>query len=327
MKVKTAPGSDYLKLSYLACGAGFVILLVLPVLAPNLTAYGIGLLMYVTMAVGYNLQGGYLGDLSFGHAVFFGLGGYAAALLVEHNLINWAPLNVFIGACFAAFFAAVIGLPFLRLKGFYFSIGTLGLSSLLLLVVKNVLSPITKGEAGLMIPPPQPYHIEIFYYSILGIAALSGLVSFLIVRSRCGLAFTAIRDNPEAAAALGINVTACRVTGFALSAFIVGTVGGFYAYYASYINPEGVFAGTISFEVLIMVFLGGAGTLLGPFMGAAAFYVFEEVGRTYIGPGFYLLPALLLILVFLKMPNGIMGLIDGRNKKAVEKVSEVNRAC
>jgi len=292
-----------------------------------MTAYAIGLLMYAAMSVGYNMQGGYLGDLSFGHAVFFGLGSYTAALLVEYQVINLAPLNILAGAFLGAVFATVIGLPFLRLKGFYFSIGTLGLSSLLLLVFKNILSSITKGAAGVMIPPPQPYHIELFYYSILGIAAASGLLSFFIIRSRIGLAFTAVRDNPAAAAALGINVTAYRVFGFALSAFIVGAAGGFYSYYANYINPEGVFAGTISFEMLIMVFLGGAGTLLGPYIGAAAFFIFEELGRAYIGPGFYILPALLLIVVFLKMPNGIMGIIEGRSKTRAKKLSEVSRSC
>lgn len=295
-----------------------ILLMAVPFVAAGLVVHWIGLLMYTTLALGWNLQGGYLGDISFGHAAFFGLGAYTVALLTQYG-INLAPLNVLIGAVASALLAAVIGLPFLRLKGFYFAIGTLGLSSLLLLLFKNILASITRGAAGIMVPPPQVYHIEIFYYSILGIALMAGLVSFLTINSNIGLAFRAVRDNPSAARALGINVTAYRVLGFGLSAFIVAVAGGFQAYYSSYVSPEGVFAGTLSFEMLVMVFLGGAGTLAGPVVGAAVFYVFQEVGRTYIGQGFYILPALIMILVFVKMPGGVLGILrkrDGSEKPA-----------
>jgi len=292
----------------------FLLFLSVPSLTPGLLVYAISLLMNITLAFGWNIQGGYIGDISFGHAVFFGLGAYTVALLIANDIVNWGPLNVFIGALVAMSFAVIIGIPFLRLKGFYFAIGTLGLSNLMLLLFKNIFSPLTRGAAGIMVPPPLQYRIDLFYYSILGIIFLAGLLTYIIAGSQVGLAFKAVRDNPFAASALGINVTAYRIFGFGMSAFIVGIVGGFYSYYSSYVSPDGVFAGTISFEMMVMVFLGGAGTLLGPVFGALAFYLFQEVGRTYIGQGFYILPALLLIVVFMKMPDGIVGMLKGLGK-------------
>ncbi|MCZ7663173.1 MAG: branched-chain amino acid ABC transporter permease [Thermoleophilia bacterium] len=295
--------------------AGAALVLALPIFAPGMVGYAIGLFMYATLAMGWNLQGGYLGDLSFGHVAFFGLGGYGVALLIENHILDWGPINVIVGALGAAAFAAVIGVPFLRLKGFYFAIGTLGLSGLLALVFKNLLEDVTHGAAGIMVPAPQPYHIETFYYSILGIAVLTLVGSAILIRSRVGLAFRAVRDNPEAAYSLGIHVTFYRVLGFAVSAFVVGLVGGFYAYYTNYLNPDGMFAATVSFEMLVMVFLGGAGTLGGPLLGAVVFYVLQEVGRQYIGQGFYILPALILIIVFMFLPSGLMGVPLGRRPR------------
>ena len=185
----------------------------------------------------------------------------------------------------------------------------MGLSNLLLLLFKNILSPITHGSVGVIVPSPQPYHIETFYYSILAISTFSVGLTYTVVKSRIGLAFTAIRDNQIAARFVGVNTTYYRLLGFAVSAFIVGIAGGFYAYYGNYVNPEGVFSPAISFEMLVMAFLGGTGTLWGPVVGAVLLYLIEEIGRSFIQQGFYILPAILLIIVFIFMPSGIGGII------------------
>ena len=286
---------------------GLAVVVAIPLVDQSLMAYAVSLVMYVALAIGWNLQGGYVGDLSFGHVAFFGLGGYTCALLVNYHILDWSPLNILVGGIVAAVFAAVVGLPFLRLKGFYFAIGTLGLASLLLLLFANVLAPLTHGEAGIVIPPPTIFHVQSYYYQILGIALGAGAISVAVVRSRVGLAFQAIRDNPEAARTLGINVTFYRVLAFALSAFIVGVVGGFFAYYTSYVLPEGMFDTTISFEMLVMVYFGGAGTLTGPVVGAAVLYAVEQGARNYVGQGYYILPAAVLVAVFVFMPTGIVG--------------------
>lgn len=287
----------------------FLLFLFLPFLSSNLIVYAINLFMYMTMAIGWNIQGGYLGDISFGHSTFFGIGAYTVAILVAKDIVKLNPLNIFIGALVAMTFALIIGIPFLRLKGFYFSIGTLGLSSLMSLLFKNIFGSLTGGAMGIIIPSSPLYQVELFYYSILIITFLAGLLSYAITGSHIGLAFKAVRGNPVTASSLGINVTAYRIFGFSISAFIIGIVGGFYAYYSCYISPGGVFASTISFEMLVMVFLGGAGTLFGPILGSLVFFLFREVGRIYIGQGFFILPALLLVIVFLKFPDGIMGIL------------------
>lgn len=312
MSTQQEMAKDFTLRSILGLAVILAIMILLPLVAPGMTQYAITLLMYTTLAVAWNLQGGYLGDLSFGHVSFFGLGAYTVALLEHYNLLHFAPANVLAGAVVAAAFASIIGIPFLRLRGFYFAIGTLGLSSLVFLTFKNILSSITLGAAGVLIPPPSPYYIELFYYAILGIAILSIILSCLVIRSRLGLAFTAIRDNRDAARAAGIDVTYYRILGFAISAFITGVAGGFYAYHSSYVNPSGVFSPTISFTILIMVFLGGAGTLTGPIVGAFLLYILEEVARRIIERGYYILPALMLIIVFIFMPKGIVGLIKQR---------------
>jgi branched-chain amino acid transport system permease protein len=310
---------SYQKRNVLYYGLAIVILILLPFLAPSMTAYAIALLMYITLAVGWNIQGGYLGDLSFGHVSFFGLAAYTAALLVDYDILSYAPLNIFLGALSAMAFAIVIGVPFLRLRDFYFAIGTLGLSNLLLLAFKNVLDPITHGAVGVMIPPPSPYHIEVFYYAILLLTIISMALAYAVIKSRIGLAFSAIRDDQTAARASGINVTYYRILGFAISAFITGIAGGFYAYYGNYVNPNGVFSTAISFEMFVMTFLGGAGTMWGPVIGAVVLYLLEEISRSVVQQGFYIFPALLLIIVFIFMPKGILGMIRAQYLPSTER--------
>ena len=304
---------DSRKKSLLCYGLPVLVLIPMPFLAPGITQYSITLLMYLTLAIAWNIQGGYLGDLSFGHVSFFGVASYTVALLEHYDILRFAPLNILLGGLVAAGFAALIGIPFLRLRGFYFAIGTLGLSSLLFLIFKNILSPITQGALGVIVPPPSPYHIETFYYGVLLIAFLSAIFAHLLVKSRIGLAFVAIRDNPMAARAVGINVTLYRVLGFSVSAFLTGVAGGYYAYQSSYVNPEGAFSVAVSFEMLVMVTLGGSGTLLGPIIGAVVLFVMEEIGRTFIQQGYYILPALVLMAVFMFMPRGIVGVFAERH--------------
>lgn len=289
-----------------------------PFFASSLVPQAINLLIFTTLAIAWNLQGGYTGDLSFGHAAFFGIGAYSAAMMEYYSIFHFAPGNVFTGSLAAGIFAAIIGIPFLRLRGFYFAIGTLGLSNLLFLVFKNIIASITLGAAGMQVPVPSPYHIKVYYYSIMGVTLGCLLLSRILIKSKIGLAFIAIRDNREAAQAAGVWVTYYRILSFAISASLTGLAGAYYAYFVNYINPAGVFSATISFTMLVMVFLGGAGTLTGPLIGAPLLYILEEVARSRMEYGYYILPATLLIVVFTLMPNGIHGLIA---KSSVSKTN------
>lgn len=288
------------------------LLSVIPFIFPGITAYLILLLMYVTLSVSWNLQGGYLGDLSFGHAAFFGIGAYTSALLVHYGVSLYAPINILLGGVLSACFAVLVGYPFLRLKGFYFAIGTLALSEICRLMFKNVLSAVTLGASGVLVPPLKPYNVYPYYYGILILMFVTTLLVYMIINSRLGLAFLAIKNDPEAARMLGINVTTHRILGFSLSAFFVGLTGGFFAYYNCYVHPDGVFSSIISFEMLVMVFFGGAGTIPGPIIGAIVVFLAEEIGRVILKQGYLLLLAVMLIVVFTIMPGGISGLLTKR---------------
>jgi len=271
----------------------------------GITAITVLLLMYVSMSVSYNLLAGYLGDLSFGHATFFGIGAYTVALLTHYQVCYFQPVNILFGGILAMGFAAVIGYPFLRLKGLYFAIGTLGLSQIFRVLFKN--SDFTLRSHGINIPVPLPYSIHPYYYAIVALTFGIIVAADRIVNSRLGLAFVSIRDDPDAARMVGINVTAYRILGFCISALGVGIVGGFFAYFNSYVHPEGVFSLDISFEMLLMVFFGGAGTILGPIVGAVIVLLVEEIGRAFIRQGYLLLLSLMLMVVFLVMPGGVVG--------------------
>jgi len=282
-----------------------------PYLAPaGITAFIILMIMYMVMSESWNLLGGYLGDLSFGHAVFFGIGAYTVALLEHYGISNIQPFNILLAGISSMGLAALIGYPFLRLKGFYFAIGTLGLSEIFRLLFRN--SDITLGPKGIMVPVPLPYTIYPYFYGILGIAIGSIFIIYLIENSKLGLAFLSIKDDIDAARMVGVRTTAYRILGFSLSAFFVGIVGGFFAYFNSYVHPDGVFSMLISFELILMVYFGGVGTFLGPLLGAAVVLFAEELGRVLIQQGYLLLLSIMLILTFVFMPSGVIGIFTRR---------------
>ena len=284
-------------------------LIPVPYVIPGYTAYVIQLLMYISMSIGWNILGGYLGDLSFGHAAFFGVGAYTVAMLDYYGICHFSPLNILLGGLLSMFIAASIGYPFLKLRGFYFAIGTLGLAEILRVVYKDLLRDYTRGARGILVPTITPYTVQPYYYAILALTFGIMLVAGAIVNSKLGLAFRAIRDDMDSARMSGINATAHRILGFSISAFIVGVIGGFFVYYTGYAHPEGVFSQVISFELLIMVYFGGVGTVLGPIVGAIIVFIVEEVGRALIQQGYLLLLAIMLIIVFILMPGGVVGTV------------------
>jgi branched-chain amino acid transport system permease protein len=279
---------------------------VLPfVISSGLTSILIVLLMFISMATAWNLLGGYLGDLSFGHAVFYGIGAYTNGLLVYYGVSSFPPLNMLAGGVSAMIFGVLLGIPFLRLKGLYFAIGTLGMSQVVRIVFEN--SDFTLRSHGVIIPMEQVYSIVPYYYYIFGITLAILLLNYAIINSRLGIAFLSIRDDPSAAEMLGINVIGFRVLCFGVSGFFVGVVGAFFAFFNHYIFPSGVFSVDLSFEILLMALFGGVGTFLGPIVGAVIVFLVEEVGRQFIQVGFLLFLSVMLMAVFLIMPGGVVG--------------------
>ena len=269
--------------------------------------------MFVTLAVSWNLIGGYTGYACFGQVGFFGLGAYTTVVLVVHgDLSFWIALPV--SAVVAAVFAALIGLPLLRLKGHYFAVATLGVAEGLRELVTNV-PRWTGGGAGITIPStgdraPTPWlGNDGFYLLFLGLAVLSALVVALISRSRTGYALRAINQDEDAAASMGVNTTWAKTVAFGVSAALAGAAGAAYAFQQVTIYPERLFDVNITVLMVVMVVIGGAGTVSGPILGAAAIAIASEYLRQHFTEVHTLTLGALIIVAVILLPQGIVNFV------------------
>jgi len=264
--------------------------------------------MFVALAVAWNLIGGYTGYACFGQVGFFGLGGYAAAVLMIHlNLWFWAALPIAAGL--AALFAVAIGAPLLRLKGHYFAVATLGVAEGLRELVTNLPS-LTGGGAGITIPtveagaPTRWLGNDGFYLLFLFLAGAAVAVALLVSRSRAGYALRAIHQDEDAAAAMGVNTTVAKTLALAVSAAVTAAVGAAYAFQQITIFPERLFDVDLTVLMVVMVILGGAGTVVGPVLGAVAVaFVSEWLRQNYPLVHTFLLGGLIIAAVVL-LPQG-----------------------
>jgi len=266
--------------------------------------------MFVALAQAWNIIGGFTGYASFGQVVFFGLGGYTTAVVMYHWQWNfWLALVV--SGLLAAAFGALIGLPLLRLKGHYFAIATLGVAEGMREVVTN-LPDLTGGGAGISIPTVGPgaptayLGNDGFYVLFLLLAALAVLIAGLVSRGKFGLALRAINQDEAAAGSMGINTTRAKVAAFTLSGFLVGLVGASYAFQQVTIFPERLFDVDITVLMVVMVVIGGSGTVLGPLLGAVALqYLSEYLRQHYTNLHTFILGAIIIVAVIL-LPQGVV---------------------
>lgn len=265
-------------------------------------------LMFVALAVAWNLIGGYTGYACFGQVGFFGLGGYLTAILmVWAHLWFWAALPI--AAAVTAAFAAVVGAPLLRLKGHYFAVATLGVAEGLRELVTNV-PRWTGGGAGITIPTmeagaPTPWlGNDGFYILFLALAVLAVAVALAVSRSRVGYALRAINQDEDAAAAMGVNTTVAKTLALAVSAAVTAAVGSAYAFQQINIFPDRLFDVDLTVLMVVMVVLGGAGTVVGPVLGAVAVaYASEWLRQNYPDVHPFLLGGLIIAAVVL-LPQG-----------------------
>lgn len=264
------------------------------------------ILMFVVLAQSWNFIGGFTGYSAFGNVAFFGIGAYTTGLLLLARQPFWVGLLV--GALVAALFAWLLGLPVLRLRGHYFAIATLGTAEALREFV--TVRDIGGGGGGLMsLPLPGLDSYVGFFYAFLGLALLCLLTTVFLTRSRYGYALLAIRESEQAAEALGVPTYWYKVGAFVLSAIPAALAGGLYAYWSTGFDPDTVFGVGISVEMVLLTVLGGAGTILGPLLGAI---VFEYASFQLQTSGFSLHNTLLglsIVLVTLFLPQGILRLI------------------
>ena len=268
------------------------------------------LFMLITMASNWNLTGGFTGYVDFGHAVFFGLGAYGTGIMMAKAGWIFFP-SLIIGAIVALIFALLIGSATLRLKGPYFSIAMLGTFVAMREIVR-VLRPLTGGGTGLTLPPY--LNRPLFYYvTLVQAIVVVALVWWLIKRTEFGQSLIAIREDEVGAEMRGINTTLHKITIFTIAAFSTGLVGGLWAYQNTFIDPDVVFFESRTVDVVMMVMLGGLGTIAGPVIGATALYWMRDVIWANFLQFHLIVQGLILILIVLFLPEGIVGTLSDRS--------------
>jgi branched-chain amino acid transport system permease protein len=286
-----------------------VIAVVLPLVVKAPYQLHIIILIFIWGIIGtaWNLLGGYAGQVSFGHAAFFGVGAYVAGLLQFHMGVSpwWGML---LGPIVSVVISLPIGMIAFRLRGPYFALATLALGEIFRILFTNL--TFTNGAKGILIMPA--ITSKVFYY-YLGLAALLITVGvcYLIVRSKIGYYLVSIREDQDAATSLGIPTTLYKNYALIPSAFFTGLAGAFYMNYVAFIDPNIVFnLSNISIMVILVVMLGGVATTWGPTVGAAIYIILGELFRTTLGPANVLVFGVLVCLIILFLPNGIVGEID-----------------
>ncbi len=268
--------------------------------------FGISTLLVATLAQAWNIIGGFTGYVSFGNSVFYGLGTYGTAIaMVQFNQPFW--LGLVVGAVLAMLCALLLGIPILRLRGPYFAIATLGLSSAMGAVFANL--QIAGANVGLILPLTRAD--PMFYELSLGLlVASTGAVAW-IAGSRFGMALIAIREDEDAAGAMGVNTTLYKVLALIVSALFTAIAGGIHAYWITFIDPASAFDLTLNVQMVIMAVFGGPGTVFGPVIGAFILSLIYEYLSSSISTAAALLFGLVIVLAVVFMPKGLIDLGGG----------------
>jgi branched-chain amino acid transport system permease protein len=276
--------------------------------------------LYGSLAVAWNILAGYCGQISLGHAVFFGIGAYTSTLLVARAGVSpW--LGMLAGAALAVIVSQAVGFPVFRLRGHYFAIATIAVGEIVQTLVINW--DWAGGARGVFVPIKRPdsfvnfqFHQSkaVYYYIALALLLLGLAVTRWLERSRRGYYFRAIREDQDAAASLGVHVAREKHRAMAVSAALTAFGGTFYAQYLLFIDPESVFPLSLSILICLVAVLGGVGTLWGPVVGAAVLVPLNEATRIWLGGtgkalDLVIYGALIMIIAVFR-PAGVIGLIN-----------------
>jgi branched-chain amino acid transport system permease protein len=275
--------------------------------------------IYIIVGQGWNLIAGYTGQISLGQNAFFGIGCYVMSLLWAHNVTHtwyyFDPVLMILAGLAAVVLSIIIGAPLLsRLRGDYFAFGTLGVGMIIeVLFIQG--GHTTGGANGFYLDASTFSTMRIYYWTGLGLAVFATLVVQFLTTSRFGLALKAIREDEISAASHGVPVLRYKMYAFMVSAFLAGLAGSLYGYYIYHVQPSGVFNLNWLFYPILVVVLGGTGSVLGPVIGAFIIGWVFAYGDVYVG-GYHPIPSgALIILVMRFLPNGVLGLgssIGGR---------------
>jgi len=274
-------------------------------------------LLYAIAASAWNIVGGYAGQVSVGHVVFFGCGAYAAMGAYAH--FGWSPLlGIPIGIVISVVISGIIGVPTLRLSGHYFSMATIAVAELVRLIVTN--TEYLGAAVGLSGPtvPRNVFDVSFiselpYYYLYLGVLIVTLAITWWMANSRMGFYLRAIRDSERAARSLGAPASRTKLYAFMLSAAMTSVAGALYAMKFGFVDPESGLGLLISVKMLIMAALGGAGLLFGPLVGAAILVPLEEISNNVLGgkgAGLtFVVYGAIIVLIARFQPGGILTLI------------------
>jgi len=292
-------------------GILIVVVVILPwLISPLWIRIATEVLMWAGLAQSWNIIGGYTGYLCFGHGAFFGLGAFVTGIAMIH--LKWPfGLGLVFSGILASLLAVIIGYPTLRLRGAYFAIATWAFGEMMRQIA--TILDITGGSFGMQLPAF--LNLPFFYYIMLGVTALTYLTTHLLLeRARFGYKLLAIREHEEAAEMIGVDTVIIKMKAFALSAFFPGVLGGIYAYWVTYIHPDSVLKADVTDFMVVMAFLGGIGSLWGPFLGAVVVQLVQRLLWLFWGEGTLYLVVIgaAICAVVLFIPNGLIGLLEAR---------------
>jgi len=295
---------------------GFLILLALLVaVVENAFVLHLLIMVFTSIALGlaWNIIGGYGGQLSFGHAAFYGIGAYTSTMLFVHlGVTPW--LGMIAGGILAVVASLVLGMPCFRLRGTYFTLATIAFAEVLRILVVYF-KEFTGGSIGIVLKFNAGFlnlmfkNREPFAYIALGFMALTYYLSVWIENSRLGYYLTALKENEDGARALGINTYRCKLVALMLSAFLTALIGSFFAQYLTFIEPESEFSLGLSIGMTLAVMIGGIGTALGPVIGAFIITPLQELLRIYISGEYqglqHIIYGIVLVVVVICIPQGV----------------------
>jgi branched-chain amino acid transport system permease protein len=268
------------------------------------------MLIMIIFASAWNLLA-FSGQGSLGHAAFFGIGAYASTLIAVKSGIS-PFITIFLGASVAAFIGVLIGLTCVRLKEWFLAMVTFGFAIIIQTLTVSILAPVTGGWDGIaspmLISPSVAGYQFIEYYAVLAITIASIVAIWLVMKSRIGLAFLAIRENEIEARAAGVDPVRYRLLAFAMSAYLAGVAGALQIHHIGYLTPE-LYGVDNSFWPITYVILGGLGTLAGPVIGTIVLAViWEGLKATGLTFGRYVIVGFMLILTIIFLPKGLVNL-------------------
>lgn len=264
--------------------------------------------LYTVLSHSWNILGGLTGQISLGHSTFFGIG----ALMFRYLWVLGAPSYLALcgGSVSSLLLASAIGFPAFKLKGHYFAIGTLALSMIAIITVQNLFP-------GVSFAPPEylsKYSLVPIYYMAVTVSLIAIGLVYALTRSKLGLAFVSIREDEDAAEAIGINTFKYKVISMSLSTLIAGLGGGLFSFYVASYYYYVPFELGWSFDPVLIAFIGGPGTVIGPLIGSVCFVLLKELFAINLGQMNVLIFGIVFILTILFLPEGLIGLMKRLQK-------------